>query len=50
MEIWNKSFANELGILAQETGGHMDGTNTIFSFLNTKYLRDASKTSLVASL
>ena len=29
-EIWGKSFANELGRLAQGVGNRIDGTNTIF--------------------
>ena len=29
-EIWRKSFANELGKLAQGVGNRIDGTNTIF--------------------
>ena len=29
-KIWKKSFANEIGILAQGAGGKLEGTDTMF--------------------
>ena len=34
--IWSKSFANEIGRLAQGIGGRVDATNTIFLIAKCK--------------
>ena len=38
-KLWMHSLANEFGRLAQGVGSQIQGTNTIFSFINIKFLQ-----------
>ena len=49
-DVWSKSFANEIGRLAQDIGGRADATNTIILSQNAKCHQIASRMLPTAEL
>ena len=42
-KIWGNSFGNKIGRLAQGMPNRVQGTNTMFSYTNMRYLKKDTK-------